>query len=292
MSWSVCENADDFLKKRGSVLVADESKHNLAWRAIRRAREASPDQIQDIFLTFDGGSSSVAHAFSENTQQHIVLSAMSEAIVQDLTTTLQAQDIHPKVVEGPRETAHTFVQWWSELTGCSHEVEMNQGLYELTRVKMPDPNGGQMVNATAEHQDTLEAFVMGFWRDCFPHRRITEEIIRARVQRFVDEKHAFLWQNQDGALVSMAAIVRESPNTTSISGVYTPPGERGKGHAARIVAALSQERLDSGKKACNLHTDLDNDTSNGVYIRIGYELIGKSARIRLNSSDETRPCGH
>ena len=184
-------------------------------------------------------------------------------------------------VEGPQVATHNFAQLWTKLTGCSLEGEMNQGLYELTQVQMPNPMGGQMVTATAKHRDILEVFVTGFWRDCFPHRRITKERIQERVQRFVDEKKAFLWQNNLGEFVSMAAIVRESPNTTSISGVYTPPNQRGQGYAARVVAALSQNRLDAGKKACNLHTDLDNNTSNGVFIRIGYKLIAQGARFRL-----------
>ena len=81
----------------------------------------------------------------------------------------------------------------------------------------------------------------------------------------------------------MAAIVRESPNTTSISLVYTPPKQRGRGHAARVVAALSQAQLESGKIACNLHTDLDNPTSNGVYIRLGYDVIQHRVQVRLVS---------
>jgi len=281
MTWSVCDSVDDFLNKRGPVLVADESKHNLAWAAIKRAQKADSNEHKEIFLTHDDGPSSSAHAFSETTNQHLVLSAMPDTVAVELTAPIQSLGLNLKVVEGPKQAVHSFVERWSKQAGCSYELEMNQGLYELTQVKMPDPNGGQMVNATAEHRDTLEVFVMGFWRDCFPHRQITKKLIRTRVQRFVDEKKAFLWQNDLGELVSMAAIVRESPNTTSISGVYTPPNARGQGHAARIVASLSKDRLDAGKKACNLHTDLDNDTSNGVYIRIGYKMIGHAARIRL-----------
>ena len=82
----------------------------------------------------------------------------------------------------------------------------------------------------------------------------------------------------------MAAIVRESPLTSSISGVYTPPAYRGLGHAARVVANLSQAQLDAGKSACNLFTDLDNATSNAIYTRIGYTQIGQCLRIRLLAS--------
>ena len=185
-------------------------------------------------------------------------------------------------VEGPRAAVNAFVDSWSQYLNYVHEVELNQGLYELTKVHMPELKGGQMLLATEVHQDVLQRLTLEFWRECFPDRLVTEKQVSARVQRFITQEKAFLWQDHTGHFVSMAVVVRESPHTASISGVFTSPNHRGLGHAARIVASLSQNRLDAGKRACNLHTDLDNDTSNGVYVRVGYALIGKALRVRLS----------
>jgi len=162
-------------------------------------------------------------------------------------------------------------------------VEMNQALYELTQVKMPQTAGGSMVPAGPETKTLLQDFLTGFCRDCFPQKQFTTEMIEERVQRLIDQKKGYLWRNREGDLVSMAAVVRESPNTTSISLVYTPPIQRGQGYAACIVAALSQAQLDAGKTACNLHTDLANPTSNRVYTRIGFAKINQSVRVQLRS---------
>ena len=59
--------------------------------------------------------------------------------------------------------------------------------------------------------------------------------------------------------------------------------QRRNGYAAQLVAALSQAQLDRGKSACNLHTDLDNPTSNAIYRGIGYRLIARSLRVRLTA---------
>ena len=253
----------------------------MAWSAIARGQAAAHQPPREFFSIFGQGPTASAHAFTEKNRTVLVVSAMSDDAVTALVAFATQQGLALDIVEGPAVTAQAFAREWAERNGLGHALEMRKGLYELVHVKMPPPDGGQMVAATREHRQILETFVRGFWADCFPEARVTDAQIAARVQRFLDDEFAFLWKDREGTLVSMAAIVRESPNTTSISGVYTPPSQRGRGHAARIVAALSKARLDAGKTACNLHTDLDNETSNGVYLRIGYEMIARAARIRF-----------
>lgn len=281
MSWSRCVDAHELLEKRGAALVADESLNNLTWGAIDRSTSGGGDEPGYTFVTLDDAETSIAHAFVNHRKGHLVLGPMSTEHVDKLLAFLATEDTPFHVVEGPREAALTFARRWDQGAGCSHEIQINQGLYEVTRVQMPDVAGGQMVPATEENRGTLQKFLTGFCRDCFPNEAITPGTIHDRVHRLLAQERAFLWRSRDEELVSMAAIVRESPNTVSISLVYTPPAQRGRGHAARIVGALSQAQLDGGKKACNLHTDLANVISNGVYVRLGYEMIGRSARVRL-----------
>jgi len=286
MSWSVCDNATEFLEKREDVLVSHESQNNLTWAAIERSKNSDSETANYTFLTFNEAQSPRAHAFVKHSEKHLVLGAMSNPQASLLVTFIESHELPLELIEGPREAALHFATAWAQAPGRSHEIEMDQGLYELTQVEMPDFAGGQMIPATEENREVLQDFFAGFCRDCFPNRPIKPEQVEARVQRFLSSKKAYLWQNRDKEVVSMAAVVRESPNTTSISIVYTPPNHRRQGHAAQIVAALSQARLDAGKTACNLHTDLSNSTSNSVYLRIGYEMILKSARIRLIKPDQ------
>jgi len=285
MGWICCSDVDEFIDKRGAALTANESLYNLTWAAIHRSRETGPGTRGYTFLTFDEDPSSTAHAFIQNKTQHLVLSSMSASQVTELLDFLNSQDIPLKEIEGPRAIALTAVHRWTEQPGRSYTHKMKQGVYELTRVNMPDLDDGKMVMAGPQHKGLLQSFITGFWRDCFPKETVTTEQILARVDRFINEQRAYLWCTQDGEVVSMAAVVRESPNATSISAVFTPRHHRGKGHAARIVATLSQAQLDKGKSACNLHTDLTNPTSNGVYIRIGYTQIGEGMRFRLFTAD-------
>ena len=287
MSWSFCSNAEAFIEKRRADLYENESLNCLAWAAISRSKKDSSDTTETRFLTYEEGSVSTAHAFVDLSTNNLVLSPMSKSQTEELKVFLEQHTIILEQTEGPQEITLRFAEIWSHASDRSHRIQMNQGLYELRVVQFTDHAGGQMLPATQEHSETLAVFLKGFLVDSFPEQVPSEKWVTKRVERLLNEKKGYIWLNQEGDPVSTAAIVRESPNTSSISLVYTPPQERGQGYATNLIAALSQAQLDAGKTACNLHTDLANPTSNGVYIRIGYQQIRRSIRIQLVSTSKT-----
>ena len=287
MTWSFCRDAKAFLQQRQSQLLANESLNCLGWAAVQRSMTDPPEQPSHSFLTFKENSTTTAHAFIQHSQQDIILSAMSVSQAEQLMATLWAQMIPLRLAQGPAEATVAFSRLWSEASGHANQHLMDQGLYELRSVEMPDAAGGRLIRAQDQHRNILRALVEGFV-SCFPEQPMTPEKITKRVDRFLREERAFLWQTIDRDCVSLAAVVRESPNASSISWVYTPPEHRQQGHAARLVAALSQAQIDAGKIACNLHTDLANPTSNGIYKRIGFRKIAEFVRIQLTSDNTPR----
>jgi hypothetical protein len=79
----------------------------------------------------------------------------------------------------------------------------------------------------------------------------------------------------------MVGAVRDTPNTTGVAAVYTPPPFRNRGYANIAVATLSQKLLDAGRSSCFLYTDLANPVSNAVYRRVGYEPIDDVVEITI-----------
>ena len=283
MAWSECPSADMFLTLRGPTLLAHESLNCLAWGALERAQSTGSTSKGARFLVFEEGGGASAHAMIGKGEGHLILSVMSAEQAHDLLDFLEAQGAELTLVEGPYGLAQDFAERWSELPTRRSERQMDQGLYELTQVRMPELQGGRLVLAGAAHRASLRALASGFVAS-FPDQVMTLELLDKRVERFIAQGRAYLWRRSDGAFVSMAAVVRQSPNTASISWVYTPPEHRRQGHAARVVATLSEAQLKEGKRACNLHTGLENKTSNAIYQRIGYRQIARSLRIRLIAS--------
>ena len=272
---------EEFLHLRRPALVAEESRHTLTWEAIQREQRVGGGRLEEFFWTYHMQDGAIAHAFTEKRGTHLVLSSMDSAAASSLVEPVAS--IPPRLtgVEGPQSEALEFAGAWNRYTGGTHRVEMEQGLWEVKQVHLPDTHGGKLVQATAEHRNILIPFAAGFSAECFPSRTLNESQLAVRMDRYIASGKAFLWQNEAGESVAMACIVRDSPTTSSISWVYTPPKKRGLGYGACVVAFLSQEQLDGGKKACNLHTDLENPTSNALYRRLGYQPVERQVCLQF-----------
>ncbi len=102
----------------------------------------------------------------------------------------------------------------------------------------------------------------------------------------IDSKSLYLWE-LDGRPVSMAGhavpVLTPSESVARVGPVFTPHELRGRGYAAAVTAAITQHLMDLGHHVM-LHTDAANPTSNGVYARLGYHVVGELTRFDLVAS--------
>jgi predicted GNAT family acetyltransferase len=87
-----------------------------------------------------------------------------------------------------------------------------------------------------------------------------------------------LWED-GGEPVALAAFGNPTPNGARVGPVYTPPERRRNGYAGALVAHVSQELLDAGRRFVFLYADAANPTANGIYRRIGYEHVADAANV-------------
>ncbi|SBV04863.1 Predicted acetyltransferase [Streptomyces sp. Ncost-T6T-1] len=80
--------------------------------------------------------------------------------------------------------------------------------------------------------------------------------------------------------MALAGRSRMLAGTVRVTLVYTPPEFRGRGYGAAVTAEASRAALAEGAAEVLLFTDLANPTSNGVYLRIGYEPVADRVRLR------------
>jgi predicted GNAT family acetyltransferase len=185
----------------------------------------------------------------------------------------------PSSVLGPGRIAKEFARLWCEEVGCDLGHEEAQAIHKLELVNSPNQSAKpKVVTANESHRKLLEDWSRQFCVECESQDRI--EGIPRQVSRAIETGSRYLLLVEEQP-VCMAGKSRESANGGSINAVYTPKNLRGKGYASVLVAWLSQNILDSGKKAVYLYTQLVNPTSNKIYYDLGYRVISDSWHIRF-----------
>lgn len=156
-------------------------------------------------------------------------------------------------------------------------VQMNQRIYKLTEVKKEADTNGKLRLVTMEDLPIVKQWVYLFCEEA--DEKISLEESEEKAIAIIKSERMYAWETE-GRIVTMACISRPTRSNICVSLVFTPLENRKKGFASNCVSALSQLMLNKGYKTTSLYTDLDNPTSNKIYMEIGYEPIMDSILYR------------
>ena len=271
-----------FLDRASPLLLADEARHNLLLGICGRLVEG-PDRFPGfgLWLVEDGGRA-VGGAVRTPPWNLVVARPASDAAMEELARALAEEDAELPGVNGAVPEVEAFAGAWERATGRTAHRRMSLGVFGLTRVRPVDGVHGRMRAATEQDRDVLLELVTAFEAEAVPGGT-PEGPARMIDLRLADPTEGYrLWE--DPGPVSVAGFGGSTPNGIRIGPVYTPPELRGRGYASALVAELSRQMLEGGKRFCFLFTDLSNPTSNAIYRRIGYEFVCESADIRFDLS--------
>lgn len=161
--------------------------------------------------------------------------------------------------------------WFNDRYGAPIVDDMPSRVYALDRVVAPQGVSGRARQAVGDDRDLLMRWVDAFAAEAMPGeaRGNPADPIDARLGG-----DGLLWVWEDGGRpVAMTMVTRPVAGVVRISGVYTPPGERGHGYASGLVAEASSYALGSVARTCTLFADLRNPTSNRIYRALGYRPV-------------------
>ena len=281
MVWTHAPTLTAFLDLHEADLLKRESQNSIlmGFLAAVRAGRVAPDDV--LFYGWTAPDDPSGCAVLSMGRKELLLTETPTAAMAPWVEMLSVENRLIEEMVGPVDVCQGFADHWSAQHAVDPIVDMRQGIYELTAVKMPDAAGGHLRQAGPADSELAGQYFHEFHHACFPEASQPRAQADVHAARLIEKKRIYFWADANGELVSMAAKVRETENTACISLVYTPPKYRGCGHAARVVGSLSQQLLDGGKTACNLFTDMSNPTSNGVYIRLGYVKISEQYMLRF-----------
>jgi uncharacterized protein len=157
-------------------------------------------------------------------------------------------------------------------------IQMNQRLYRLDQIEKSPDNNGRLIKLEMENLSLVKDWVYQFCIEI--DEKMSKEEAEVKAKDILSRGRVYGWE-VDGEFVSMANASRPTKTNITVNFVYTPFTERKKGYASSCVSALTELMLKSGFKTTSLYTDLDNPTSNKIYMEIGYKPIIDSIVIHF-----------
>ena len=265
---------DDFLHDTRSDLMRNEAANNLLLGLALRIK-AKPDRFkgQPYFATVIADGKLQAAALMTPPSRLIAFSPLADSTVvfELIADDLKVRETSVSGVSGQPDAALAFAEAWKKVSGVEHRLNLSGRAYELRQVSPPPTIPGRLRVAAADDVELIAKWLYEFQHEAL-HGGITDDEAREIARFRIGDSDVFVWE--DGQPASMAIRSRPTYTGISIGSVYTPPGLRGRGYASACVASLSQLCLDSGYKFCMLFTDLANQTSNGIYQKMGYKPVG------------------
>ena len=277
------EDAGAWLDAVTPLLLRDEARHNLLFGvADTLVRHPATYPAWHLWVAEDRGAA-VGAAIQTPPYNVIVAQPLDQRASSEIAEAIHAAGVRVPGVTGAVPEVQAFAEAWSTLTGSTWGTLVHQGIYVLRVVlDIPATRGRARVAGPGDH-DLLLEWIGDFSLEAARHEALTEEQIRATVDRRIggDDDGFLLWEVA-GEVVSVAGWGGATPNGIRIGPVFTPPALRKHGYATSLVAELSRRQLARGRRFCFLYTDLANPTSNAIYVRIGYDRVCESAMLRFD----------
>ena len=130
-------------------------------------------------------------------------------------------------------------------------------------------SSGFMDTPTESDRETLKKYWKEFQESMHLDVRSKDKDIEKEVDSWYKDNKFFLWRNQNGKVVSIAAFKLED-KMAKISHVYTPKEERRKGYCASLIYSITKMLLEK-KYQPMLYTDENYEASNNAYKKVGYQ---------------------
>ena len=271
----VYEEVSHFKKEVSPILEMNEQENNLLLGVLQFAENP-------LFMAVAKQNEKIALILLQAEGQQVIVakSEVSGEAIQEIAK--QLTKVYPDIpgLIGEKRVVKQLAEEIAQLEQRKLCIRMNQGVYELKKVKKKWDEHGVFRQVNSDELPSIEKWVYQFCEDV--HLPTKEEKAKQTANILVSTNRLFGWE-VDGRLVSVAATTRPTKSNITVNFVYTPKDERKKGYASNCVAALSQHMLDRGYKTTTLYTDLANPTSNKIYQEIGYELIMESILIFLET---------
>lgn len=265
-------NISDYMEKVENLLMEKEACNHLLLGLMHYYQTTLS---KDIYLGYITENSDVVYAFMQTPLNHWILADIDhvdEHIIKNLALYLYKRGMKVPGIQGPTWVAKVFVKEWLLLKKTKARLHKNELVYRINKQKK-SVYAHELVKATNKEHGLVKKWLIHFGKET--NETITDIRASQMATKYIENGSLYFWF-VNGEPVSMANQSQKTKHGVTINAVYTPDIHKGNGYATNLVATLSQKLLEEGNKFCCLLADKDNPTSNYVYQKVGYEVVGES----------------
>ena len=267
------ESAADFLQASEDLRGRDPFRTNLIGSVALSVANGTRKYDQTFWWTI-ADSQGIVQSIAMRTAPHnLTLTPMSLAQAARLAEVVAEVDPDMPGVSGSAETVDFFVSRWNSLAGTQLALNSQELIYNLPSLKIFYVNG-ELRPATSSDLPLIIEWTKNFAIDT----GLEMPQLESSVQNSIEEGRSYLWiyNGMPVSLAGHAPLVQTPTGTVGrIGPVYTPPEFRQRGFAGSITSALSEKLIRQGIFVM-LYTAAENETSNGVYKRLGFQLLDQN----------------
>jgi predicted GNAT family acetyltransferase len=208
----------------------------------------------------------------------LAVSPMPAAAATALAAKVLEVDSQVPGVVGPRDVAEAIT------SALGKKDTARISMVELVRVldsySPPAPIVGSARPTSTEDVPFLIRWMTDFNAEAGLLPASTDELREALTLRAMAGA-LWLWvvAGQPVSMAGNAPLVTTPAGTVArIGPVYTPAGHRGNGYGTAVTAAVV-EALQPRCDVIMLYTDATNPTSNGIYARLGFDVVGEVVEV-------------
>lgn len=257
-------------------LEQDEIVNNLALGLLIAVKDEQP-----IFMATVTRENNIVMGLFQTSPKQIILSKAAEFTQEDIHQLAALLDEKLEDIPGFIGEKDLTNQLAIEITNLRKRipyVQMNQRLYRLDDIEKKPEDNGKLKRMELVNLPLVKEWVYQFCIDI--NEPMSKEDAEVKAKDLIERGRVYGWE-VDGEIVSMANASRPTKSNITVNFVFTPLSERKKGYASSCVSAVTELMLNSGYKTTSLYTDLDNPTSNKIYMEIGYKPLIDSIVIHF-----------
>ncbi|MFD1036956.1 GNAT family N-acetyltransferase [Virgibacillus byunsanensis] len=272
MDVMVVTSVEKYTDRVEELLLKNEACNNLMLGILDRLVDGEQAYKGGYYLGLVVKDEKAVYAFMQTPPNNWIFAdvdGLDSKIMEGVAEFLYKSNLEVPGVLGPNRMVEIFINKWNQVA----RLKMRQLIYQVDQVNELPTVDGYLAHATDEDHSLVKKWLIQFGIEANEHISETHADQTAGV--FIENQSLYLWMANDMP-VSMVNRSRKTKNGVAINAVFTPDEYKGNGYATTAVAKLTENLLDEGFQFCSLYTDIANPTSNSIYKKIGYYVVGSS----------------